>query len=475
MDETSKALQVSKIPTGIKGVDDITEGGLPLNRPTLITGYAGSGKTVFTMHFILNGIINYNEPGVFVSLEETESDLKTNMASFGYDPDQFVNDNLLLIENIRVNQSLLYHSGSFDLSPVLIRIEEAINKVGAKRIVIDTFEKIFYDVQDKAIYRQELIRLIHWLKEKEITAVFTAESPKDPYKRTGIEEFVTDCVIHLSHNLSGNIYTRRLHILKYRGTKHGTNEYPFLISETGITVLPVTSVEFHKISNTIITSGIPSLDEKIQKRGFYAGSSILVSGPSGVGKTSFAVSFGINALEKGKRCIIFSYEEGNLQLRRNMSSLGFDLEKHEKAGLLKIVSTRPTTLGVEAHLISIYDEIQKFKPEIAIFDPITDLVQIGGRTDVQGLVYRLLDTLKSKNITIMFTALVNEYDYNYNLGISSLVDNWVRLWTGGDNDRGDISLKIMKIRGMNHARERFYLNFTDNGLTIRELKRNNSS
>ena len=301
--------KVEKVLTGVEGLDEITFGGLPYARPSLISGYAGSGKTVLAMQFVLNGITKYDEPGVFISMEETEEDLRKNMSSFGYNLPEMEKANKLCLENIKIRQNTLYHSGHFDLSPLLIRIEEAVKKVNAKRIAIDTFELIFNDIQDENVFRQELVRLILWLKEHQLTTVFTSEKPLVSQLKSGINEFITDCVIILTHTRIDNIYTRRLHILKYRGSKHGTNEYPFLIDHNGISILPITTVDIHKISSEIISTGIAGLDEKIDKNGFYVGSCTLISGTSGVGKTSMSMSICVEAMKKNKRCLFFIFEE----------------------------------------------------------------------------------------------------------------------------------------------------------------------
>lgn len=457
---------ISKVLTGISGLDEITFGGFPENRSTLITGYAGSGKTVFAMHFILNGIKHYDEPGVFISMEESEEELKKNMAAFGFDIEKLIEENKLCLESVNIRQTALYKAGTFDLSPVFVRIEEAVKKVGAKRIAIDTFEQIFIDIREKNIFRQELVRLINWLKEKKLTAVFTSESPKDPHKKSSIEEFITDCVINLKHQVLDNIYTRRLHILKYRGSGHGTNEYPFLISEQGIFLLPVTTVEIHKISSDIMPTGIRGLDDKIETKGFYYGSSTLVSGTSGVGKTSFAIAFCYEALKQNKKCLFFSFEESSPQLKRNMKSLGYELDKFEKEDLLRINSARPTLMGLEAHLVSFYRNIEEFDPDIIVFDPITDLVQVGTRMEVRAMLFRMIDYMKSKLITILFTALVSSNDYDRSLGMSSLVDNWLKLRSDGAEGKAGQYLSITKIRGVKHSRAEFILDFSSSGLRI---------
>ncbi|MFW5886447.1 MAG: circadian clock protein KaiC, partial [Bacteroidota bacterium] len=369
---------VEKVLTGIEGLDDITYGGLPKYRATLVSGYAGCGKTVLAMQFILNGIIQHDEPGVFISMEETETDLRNNMASFGYDIGKLENENKIYIENVKIGHTDLFGSGNFDMSALLIRIELAIKSVNAKRIVIDTPEMIFNDIQDENIFRREFLRMINWLKERGLTAVFTAGRKENQLTKTGIEEFVTDCVILLKHIKVDNVYTRRLHILKYRGSKHGTNEYPFLIDHKGISLLPIT-IPYEKdiISNEILSTGIEGLDEQINKKGIYKGSTLLISGTSGTGKTTLAVSFCMSALKNNLRCLFFAFEETNSQLQRNMFSVGFDFKKYEKTGALKIAAERPTLFGLETHLVKLHKYIEEFNPDVVILDPITNLIQVG--------------------------------------------------------------------------------------------------
>ena len=469
MGNQKNKLNISKVLTGISGLDEITLGGLPCARPTLVSGYAGSGKTVLAMQFILNGINIYDEAGVFISLEEAEEDLRTNMASFGYDMIEMEESGMLAIENIKIQHTPLYKSGYFDLSPLLMRIEEAVNKVNAKRIAIDTFELIFNDVQDENIFRQELVKLISWLKKRKLTAIFTSENPADVRFRSGIEEFITDCVIELKHQMMENIYTRRMHILKYRGSGHGTNEYPFIIDENGISILPITSEEIHHVSDKIISTGISGLDNKIGKKGFYIGSSTLVSGLSGTGKTSFSVSVCNEALKQGKKCLFFTFEESVPQLKRNMKPLGFDLDHYEKEGLIKIVSTRPTLFGLETHLVSIYRDLKDFDPELVVFDPVTDLIQVGTKFEVRSMLLRIIDFLKNKLVTIIFTSLISSRDYERSLGMSSLVDNWISLGHAEYGHENIPFIRIIKIRGMQHTRDEFVLNFTDKGLAIKDF------
>lgn len=468
MNKRISDLQIKKVKTGIDGLDEITYGGLPFARPTLLSGYAGSGKTVLAIQFILNGIQYYDESGVFITLEETEEDLRKNMASFGYDLTEMEESGKLAIDNIKIDQTLLHKSGKFDLTPLFLRIEEAIKKVGAKRIAIDTFEQIFSEIKDRDIFRQELVHLIHWLKEKQLTTVFTSEKPAAYNPKAGINEFITDCVINLSNSQLENVYTRRLHILKYRGSMHGTNEYPFLISNKGISLLPITSVEVHHVSEDVLSTGIEGLDEKIDKKGIYIGSTTLISGTSGVGKTSVAMAVCRAAMMQKKKALFFTLEESMPQLKRNMKSLGFDLESNEKQGLLKIITSRPTALGIEAHLVTFYNSIEHFNPDLVVLDPITDLVEVGTKKEVRGMIVRIIDYMKNKLITVLFTALTSSSFDSPKVQMSSMVDNWINLETANKENENQPYLTIVKTRGMDHARKSFLLKFSDEGIKIGE-------
>jgi len=466
MNKQISELQIQKVKTGIEGLDEITYGGLPCARPTLVSGYAGSGKTVLATQFILNGIDMYDEPGVFITLEETEEDLRKNMASFGYDLNSMEKSGMLAIDNIHFPQTSRYKSGKFDLTPLFLRIEAAVNKVGAKRIAIDTFEQIFSEIKDRDIFRNELVRLIRWLKEKKLTSVFTSEKPVVINPKSGINEFITDCVINLSQTRLESVYTRRLHILKYRGSKHGTNEYPFLIGKKGISLLPITSVDVRHISNEVVSTGVKGLDNKIDKKGFYVGSTTLISGTSGVGKTSVSMSVCVEAIKKNKRALFITLEESKPQLLRNMKSLGFDLEQFENDGFLRIIAARPTSLGIEAHLVELYQNIEDFNPNLVVLDPITDLIEVGTSKEVRGLLIRIIDYMKSNLISALFTALVSSGDDKPRIQMSSMVDNWIDINTTKKN-KNQPFITIVKTRGMNHARESFPLDFSDEGLKIK--------
>lgn len=461
-----------KTQTGISGLDEITGGGLPTGRASLVAGDAGCGKTLLSLEFIVKGALRYNEPGVFVAFEEKTEELAANVASLGFDLDQLQKSKMIKLDHVHIEKSEIEETGEYDLDGLFIRLGYAIDSIGAKRVVLDTIENLFSGLNNQAILRAELRRLFHWLKDKGVTAIITAERGEGSLTRQGIEEYVSDCVILLDHRVINQISTRRLRIVKYRGSVHGTNEYPFLIDEDGISVLPVTSLKLEKAVTTgRISSGIPALDHMLGGTGFFKGSSILVSGTAGTGKTSIAAYFANRACYDGKKCIYFAFEESPRQIIRNMKSIGMDLEKHEKNGLLQFHASRPTLYGLEMHLVAIYKLIKKFKPEVVILDPITNLVTVGSVSEVKSMLIRLIDFLQDEQITVLFTALTLNtiVSEQTDEGVSSLVDAWLLVRDiefNGERNRG---MYIMKSRGMKHSNQVREFVITDKGLDLVEV------
>ena len=379
-----------KSPTGIKGLDEITNGGLPKGRPTLVCGAAGCGKTLFAMEFLVRGATQYNEPGVFMSFEETAEELTKNVASLGFDLNRLAASKRLLIDYVRVERSEIEETGEYDLDGLFIRLEHAIDSIGAKRVVLDTVESLFAGLPNPLILRAELRRLFRWLKDKGMTAIITGEKGDNTFTRHGLEEYVSDCVIFLDHRVTDQLSTRRMRIVKYRGSTHGTNEYPFLIEEKGISVLPITSIGLnHPVSTQRISTGIPRLDTMLGGKGYFRGSSILLSGTAGTGKTSAAASFIDAACRRGERCIFFAFEESSAQIIRNMRSVGIDLEPWVTKGLLKFHAERPSVYGLETHLLTMHKAINEFKPAVVVVDPITNLISAGNPLDVKSMLTRL--------------------------------------------------------------------------------------
>ncbi len=465
-------LYLQKTCTGISGLDEITGGGLPTGRPTLIAGDAGCGKTLMSLEFIVKGALNYNEPGVFVAFEEKTDELALNVASLGFDLEQLQKDKMIRLDHVHIEKSEIEETGEYDLDGLFIRLGYAIDSIGAKRIVLDTIENLFSGLTNMGILRAELRRLFHWLKDKGVTAIVTAERGEGSLTRQGLEEYVSDCVILLDHRVIDQISTRRLRIVKYRGSVHGTNEYPFLIDEEGISILPITSLGLEKeVSTGRISSGIPALDKMLSGKGFFKGSSILVSGTAGTGKTSIAAYFANQACTEGKRCIYFAFEESPRQIVRNMKSISVDLDKHVKKGLLQFHASRPTLYGLEMHLVAIYKMIKKFKPEVVILDPITNLITVGSVSEVKSMLIRLIDFLQEEQITVLFTALSlnNIVNEQTDEGVSSLVDAWLLVRDiefNGERNRG---MYIMKSRGMKHSNQVREFVITDSGLDLVEV------
>lgn len=445
--------------TGIQGLDEVTCGGLPKGRPTLIAGSAGSGKTVFAMEFLVNGVTKFNEPGVFVSFEEPVEDLMKNFASLGYDLKRFSNSKKMTIDYIHIERSEIEVTGEYDLEGLFVRLGCMVDSIGAKRIVLDTIESLFGALPNEGILRAELRRLFRWLKLKGLTAIITGEKGDGMITRNGLEEYVSDCVIFLDHLLFEQVATRWLRIIKYRGSSHGTNEYPFLIDKSGISVLPITSLELvYKASSERISTGIPRLDAMFEGKGYYRGSSILISGTAGTGKSSIAAKFGESACQRGERCLYLAFEESESQIIRNMRSIGISLEPWVKKGLLKFHASRPTFCGLEMHLMQTHNLVNSFNPSVVIFDPITTMMSIGTKNTVKSMLTRLLDYLKiKKQVTTLFTNLsYNEDLEKTTMAISSLMDTWILLRDieiGGERNRGLYVLKARGIGNSNQIRE----------------------
>lgn len=448
-------LVLRKAATGISGLDEVTGGGLPFGRPTLVCGPAGCGKTLLAMEFLVRGITEFSEPGVFVSFEETVRDLVENVASMGFDLQRLQDDGLLVMEHVNLAPGDLQETGAWNLEGLFIRIGAAIDEVGAKRVVLDTIETLFAAFDNAAILRSELRRLFGWLKERGVTAVVTGERGDGTLTRHGIEEYVSDCVIVLDHRVSEQTSTRRLRVLKYRGTLHGTNEYPFLIGRYGVSVLPITSLGLqHAASNKRVSSGVDGLDAMLGTKGFYRGSSVLISGTAGTGKSTMAAQFCASACGRGERALYFAFEESAAQIVRNMASVGIDLSHWVDAGLLRFRCIRPSLLGLEAHLASMQQIVSEFAPDVVVMDPVSDLLHAGGGEEVSAMLTRQVDYLKSRGVTALFTSVNTVSDAeNSEQQIGSLIDTWIiAKLEQGDGIRSRV-LYVLKSRGMAHSHE----------------------
>ncbi|MDO8432044.1 MAG: circadian clock protein KaiC [Candidatus Binatus sp.] len=465
----TKSVSLPKAPTGIQGLDEITFGGFPKGRSSLICGSAGCGKTLLGLEFLVNGARQFNEPGVFLAFEESPQELIANVSSLKFDLDRLAEDGLVTLDHVRIERAEIEESGEYDLEGLFIRLEHAIDKIGAKRVVLDTLEGLFAGFSNEGIIRAELRRLFQFLKDKGVTSVITAERGDVTLTRQGLEEYVADCVILLDNRINDQVSTRRLRIIKYRGSSHGANEYPFLIDEGGFSVLPITSLGLqHQVSNEAVPTGVPDLDAMLGVGGYYRGSSILVSGTAGTGKSTLASSLVISANQRGERALYFSFEESPGQIVRNMRSVGIDLQPGINKGLLKINANRPAFFGLEMHLVSIHKLINEFKPAVVVIDPITSLVSASNYDDVRAMLTRLIDFLKFEKITGLFTSLSN-VDANFektDIEVSSLMDTWLLLSDielNGERNRG---LYVLKSRGMAHSNQIREFILSRNGIKL---------
>ena len=461
-----------KTPTGIQGLDEVTGGGLPKGRPTLVCGNAGCGKTLFALEFIVRGATHYNEPGIFMAFEETEKELITNVSSLEFDLDDLVAKKMIILDHVHIDKSEIEVTGKYNLEGLFIRLNNAIDSIGAKRVVLDTIESLFSGLPNSNILRAELRRLFRWLKDKGVTTIITGERGDGMLTRQGIEEYVSDCVIVLDQRVTEQTSTRRLRIVKYRGSMHGTNEYPFLIDESGVSVLPITSIGLaHTVTSERISSGIPRLDTMLGGKGYYRGSSVLVSGTAGTGKTSLAANISVATCQHGENVLYFSLEESPNQIIRNMSSIGIDLEPWVKKGSLKIQSRRATFCGLESFLAAMYKEISYFKPQLVVIDPISSFIVGTNEFEASSMLMRLIDFLKFNHITAFMISLTtngNNLEHT-ETSISSMVDSWLLLRdleSGSERNRG---IYILKSRGMSHSNQIREFILTDNGVELADV------
>jgi circadian clock protein KaiC len=444
-----------KAATGIAGFDQITGGGMPRGRTSLVCGGAGCGKTLFALEFIVRGAIESGEPGVFISFEETAEELAANVASLGFDLPDLVERGLLVIDYIKIDRSEIEEAGDYDLEGLFVRLAHAIAAVRAKRVVLDTLEAMFSGFTNEALLRAELRRLFRWLKDRRLTSLITGEQGSGALTRYGLEEYVSDCVIALDNRVVDQVSTRRLRIVKYRGSAHGSNEYPFLIDEHGFSVLPITSLGLdYAVSTERVSTGVAALDAMIEGGGYFRGSSVLVSGTAGTGKSSLAALFADACCRRKERALYFALEESRSQVARNMGSIGLDLELWQKRKLLQIHAARPTVFGLEMHLVAMHKAVEAFQPRAVVVDPISSLITSGNPHEVKSMLVRLFDYLKTKQITCLVTSLMTPHSLEMtDIGISSLIDTWFQvrdIEIAAERTRG---LYLVKSRGMGHSNQ----------------------
>ena len=462
---------IGKSRTGIAGLDEVTYGGLPKGRPTLLCGSAGCGKTLFGMTFLYNGAVEYGETGVFLAFEERPEDLIKNVGSLNFDVERLISEKKLAIDHVELERTKIAESGEYDLEGLFIRLGYAIDSIGARRVVVDTVETLFSGLENEQLLRSELRRLFEWLKEKGVTAIITGERGEGTLTRYGLEEYVADCVILLDNRIHDQLTTRRLRIVKYRGSAHGTNEYPFIIDEQGVTVMPITSSGLeHGAATERVSTGIPDLDQMLEGKGYYKGSSILVSGMAGSGKSTVAAQFADSICASGKRCVYFAMEESPHQVIRNMRSIGMDLQKWVDKNLLRFSARRPSLFGLETHLATMYRDVTDFDPAAVIVDPMSALLNAGASHDVHSMVLRLVDFLKSRGVTALFTNLGTGAGEvaGTEIQISSLMDTWLLLYNRETNGEHNRQLYLLKSRGMAHSNQVREFILSSEGIKLRD-------
>jgi circadian clock protein KaiC len=460
--------QLEKARTGIAGFDEITKGGVPKGRPTIVCGGPGCGKTMFAVEFLARGATQFGEPGVLLTFEETAGEMTKNVASLGFDLEDLSARKRLVIDYVRIEPSEIEETGSYDLEGLFIRLQYAVDSIGAKRVVLDTLEAVFSGFSNQGVLRAEIRRLFRWLKDRSLTAVVTAERGEGNLTRYGLEEYVSDCVIFLDHRVNEQVSTRRMRVIKYRGSSHGADEYPFLIDEQGFSVLPSTSMKLdHQASRQRISTGVKDLDDMLEGKGLYRGTSALVSGTAGSGKSSLASHFADHTCASGKRCLYVLFEESPAQAIRNMTSVGINLEQHVKTGLLRLEAWRPTQSGLEMHLLRIHKLVERYDPEVVIIDPVTNLL-VGKMHEIHAMLMRLIDFLKTKQITAFFTALtragnaVEQTEAN----ISSLIDTWFLVRDVEVKGERNRCIYVLKSRGMAHSNQVREFVMTNKGIQL---------
>jgi circadian clock protein KaiC len=463
--------QLEKSPTGIPGLDEIVNGGLPKGRTTLVCGGPGCGKTLLAMEFLIHGIQKYDEPGVFIAFEETPEELAQNVASLGFDLARLLEENKLFVDYVYLERSEIEETGLYDLDGLFLRLADAVQTVGAKRLVLDTIETLFAGLANEGIIRAELRRLFRWIKENQLTAVVTGERGEGSLTRYGLEEYVSDCVILLDQRQRDQVTTRRLRVVKYRGSSHRNDEHPFLIGDEGIWVLPLSSMKLaHQASNERISTGVPRLDTMLEGQGYYRGSTILVAGAAGTGKTSLAATLVDSACQNNEKCLYFAFEESPPQIMRNMRSIGIDLQRWVDVGLLQFQASRPSMDGMEQHLLSMEKAIEEMQPSVVVVDPASNLDTVATQSEVRSMLVRLVDFLKNKGITTLFTSLmVNMNDLDAQVGISSLMDTWILLRNRETNGEHNRVLNILKARGIAHSSQVRELRLSDNGIELLDV------
>jgi circadian clock protein KaiC len=462
---------LTKVRTGIAGLDEITHGGLPAGRPTLVYGGPGCGKTILAMEFLVRGARDFGEPGLFVSFEENVGQLVENFHSIGFDLDRLVEQKKLKIAHVDLSRGEIIEAGAFTLDALLIRLKHAMAEIGAKRLVLDAMEAVFAALSVNSKLRGEVARLFDWVRETGVTAIVTGERGLGDSTRYGFEDYISDCVLLLDHRISEQISKRRLRIVKYRGSGHATNEFPFLIGPNGVSVVPITSIDLdHEARHERVSSGVRDIDDMLGGLGYFKATTALVTGIAGAGKSSLAAAFAQATCVRGERCLYFSFEESASHVTRNMRSLGIDLAPWLEKGLLTMRSFRPTFRGLEEHLVSVAQQAESVNPTCVVMDPITNFVTVGDEEEVKSMLTRILDLLKRRGITLLMTALTTgSAREETEMRVSSMVDSWINLDSEPVGHAHRRTIRVVKSRGMEHSHETRELVMSSSGLSVRDL------
>ena len=460
-----------RVPTGVRGFEHISLGGLVQGRTTLLVGTSGSGKTLFATEVLYRAITERDAAAVFVTFEEKPADVVRNVKQLGWNLSELVAANRLIILDASMDRSIVQEAGSYDLSGIIAQIVDSIQEIGARYVVLDSLGALFYQFENPGILRREILRLVDQLREMGVTSIMTAERVEEygPITRFGIEEFVSDCVVVLRHQLLDEKVRRTIQIYKLRGDRHYKDEFPFTIETQGVVILPLSAAELTQASSTTrVSFGSASLD-RMAGSGLFQDSVILISGPTGSGKTLMGTTFASEACRRGERVLFLGYEESRPQLMRNAHSWGLEFEEWERKGLLKTVCQYPEALGLEGHLYAVEREIEEFRPTRLVIDSISALERVGNVRNFREFVIGLTGFVKQQQVCTLLTSSspsLSGGDSITDAHISTITDAIILLRyveRDGALSRGVI---IIKMRGSQHDKRFHEFTISSKGLEI---------
>ena len=460
------------VSTGVKGLDDVLGGGIPQGHAMLLVGKPGTGKSILSMEYLLHGIELHKENGVYISFEESEKQIISNAASFGWKFEEMVKKNKLAISYIDMQPEQMRTVGDYDLSALILRVKGAIKKVNARRVVIDGINNLLSTFDDERIIRSDLLRLIREIKEVNATIFITGERGHDSWSKMGFEEYLADGLMHLDNRTDGNYQTREIQVVKCRGINHYTGKSPFIINSEGMSIRPLITADFdYKVLKSRVSTGIADIDNMLGGKGLYRGSTVYITGPSGAGKTSISSSFANGACSRGERALFLAFEESSDQIIRNMKSIGLSLDKWVNEKLLYFYTARATTNSLEGHLDNIMTMVREVEPTCVVLDPISAFRPIANENETKLMLIRLNDYLRARKITTVFTALSSdgEYSEHADVQLSSIADTWIVVRIMDYKGERNNVMQLMKSRGMSHSRQMKEMYFTGNGLKLQNV------